>query len=192
MSEERKKPQSRFWRLVNEERERQFLRCIPEALEFRSLLYIGANANRRQMLDLFVARKFRIDILEIWPENAAEVAAWNAGEGAGAISKIHIGDVRLFERPAGYDVVVWWHGPEHIERSELPAVLGRLERTARGMVVLAAPSGRSPQGDAYGNPHERHRAALYPRDFRDLGYRINILGKTDRDGSNLLAWKRSR
>jgi hypothetical protein len=170
-------------------RREQLLRSIPDVGDYRSLLYIGANVERMEMLDLFIEKGYRIDILEAWPENLAGLVEWAVSNGV-TIQHFIEGDVRTFDREKAYDVVMWWHGPEHVTKEELPNVLHRLELAARHLVVLACPSGLSPQDEVYGNPFERHSATLYATDMRDFNYKINILGKTDKPNSNLISWKR--
>jgi len=170
------------------EREEQLLRAIPDIVGYSSVLYIGANVNRMEMVSLFTTINRRIDVLEAWPDNVRELEAWNAEKKV--FGKIELGDVRLLEKDRTHDVVMWWHGPEHIDIAELPSVLKKLERAARHLVVLACPSGKSPQGEAYGNPYEVHRSPVYACDLRACGYKINILGKTDKPRSNLIGWRR--
>jgi hypothetical protein len=169
-------------------REDQLLRAVPDIVGYKTILYIGANLERMEMVSLLANEERRIDALEVWPENHRELADWN--DKAKVFRNVVLGDVRELLYENAYDVVMWWHGPEHVAAAELPDILKRLERAARHLVVLACPSGKSVQGAAYGNPYEEHRASIYASDMRDLGYRINILGKTDKPNSNLIAWRR--
>lgn len=171
-------------------RELQLLRAIPDITAYKTMLYIGANTTRMEMVDLFFDAGCRIDVLEIWPRNYEGLRLWN--KTTNKFNHILCGDVRDWNRENSHDIVMWWHGPEHIPREQLPDTLERLERAARVMVVLACPSGQSFQGEAYGNPWETHVNNVYGHDLRDFGYRINILGKTDHGGSNLIGWKRRR
>lgn len=171
-------------------REEQLLRAIPDITAYKSVLYIGANLNRMEMVDVLFQAGCRIDVLEIWPRNYEGLRLWN--KTAQKFTTILCGDVREWNRANSHDTVMWWHGPEHIPRPHLGPTLARLEAAARIMVVVACPSGKVPQGEAYGNPWETHANYIYGRDLRDFGYRINILGKTDREGSNLIGWKRRR
>lgn len=171
-------------------REDQLLRAIPDITGYKTALYVGANMKRMEMVDVLHGAGCRIDVIEIWPRNFEGLRLWNKTEKK--FNSVVCGDIRDWTRTDSHDIVMWWHGPEHIPREQLPDTLGRLERAARVMVVLACPAGRVVQGEAYGNPWETHTNYLYPHDFRDFGYRINILGKTDREGSNLIAWKRRR
>lgn len=172
-----------------EARKEQLLRSIPDVLDYKTLLYVGANTRRMEMVDLFMVKGYKIDVLEIWPQNAIELGEWNRV--TKALNEIIIGDIRSFAASRHYDVVMWWHGPEHVKTDELPGILARLETLARKVVVLACPCGLYPQGETGGNPYEVHEQSIYPQNFRDLNYKINILGKTDKPGSNLIGWKRT-
>lgn len=88
-----------------------------------------------------------------------------------------------------WDVVMWIHGPEHIEKSELADTLRNIESYTRYLVVLGCPWGVYKQGKSYGNPYEVHRAYLYPEDFLKLRYKVESIGAKDTPGSNLTAWK---
>lgn len=171
------------------ERRAQFARAIPDATSIGSrLLYVGGKPERVQVLDLYLEAGWSVDILEAWHENAEALRRWPVLDLYPA-SLVIEGDVRTAPlRP--YDVVVWWHGPEHVKAEEFPAVLRRLESAATKMVILASPWGRYDQGPAGGNPFEEHLWAVYPEALRALGYKTDAIGTKDKKGSNLLAWKR--
>jgi len=166
----------------------QFLRRIPKALKYKTLLYIGANVKRMQMIEHFRAAKYRIDVVEIWPENVIVLKEWNKKHRV--FAKIYQADIRKFATTKKYDVVMWWHGPEHVEIDELRAILARLEWSARHFIILASPWGNYPQGAAGGNPFEEHISALTPKTWSSLGYSSDTIGELDKLGSNLLAWKK--
>jgi hypothetical protein len=171
------------------ERRYQFVRAIPDALSIgKTLLYIGAKTGRMQMFDLFADAKHKIDILEAWSPNVAELLRWNAEVGRARL--IIRGDVRQIEFEKGYDVAMWWHGPEHVAADELENALRRIEAAAKRIVILASPWGRYAQGLVEGNPFEAHRNSIYPETLQALGYETDAIGAKDRKGSNLLAWKR--
>lgn len=173
-----------------EAREAQLLRAVPDITGNRTVLYVGANTKRMEMVGLLSKAGCIIDVIEIWPRNYEGLRLWNKDHPT--FREIVCGDVREWAKADSHDCVMWWHGPEHVPKDELGPVLARLEAAARRIVVLACPSGRVLQGDAYGNPWEAHTNHIYPHDLRDYGYRINIIGKTDREGSNLIGWKRRR
>jgi hypothetical protein len=169
-------------------REKQLLRCIPDILKFKTLLYIGANTKRMQMMKLFRKAKYRIDILEVWRKNVVALRTWNKVKKA--VRKIIKGDVRKFKSGSKYDVVMWWHGPEHVKHEELGAILRNLEFMTNHIIVLASPWGLVKQGSIGSNPFEKHWGGIYTWDWEREGYSFDALGEPDKGGTNLLAWKR--
>jgi len=151
----------------------------------RSMLYIGASAWRAVLLEDFRDWGWRIDVLEIFPVNTAFVAH------AYRPRKVIEGDVRQADSllTETYDAVVWWHGPEHIPREDLPATLASLEQHAP-LVILSCPVGSAPQGEIYGNPHEAHLWDVYPHDLENLGYSVKAFTRTSPGADDaILAWK---
>jgi hypothetical protein len=171
-------------------REKQLMRQIPGALKYKTLLYIGANAKRMQMLKLFIKQKYRIDIIEIWPENIAGLKAWNQKKKN--VKKFYCADIRKFIPASKYDVIMWWHGPEHVRIEELRDILAHLEWSARHLVILASPWGDVAQEIDSKNPFEEHLAALYPKTWSGFGYKSHAIGKENIAFSNLLAWKQMK
>ena len=168
-------------------RERQLLREIPDILNYESLLYIGMSARengiiRDQMINLFESRNYKIQVIEIWPPNVESLRP--------KFPNILLGDIRdLHKMEIGtYDIAMFWHGPEHLEKHEIPDVLWKLEARARKYAVVACPWGRYDQIAVGGNPHEIHRCRVYAVDFERLGWKTSVIGQKDVRGSNLMAW----
>ena len=71
------------------------------------------------------------------------------------------GDVRNITNVDGlddqYDIVLWWHGPEHVKKEEFADILAQLKSKARLAVVVGCPHGQYRQGASYGN--------ISPQDF---------------------------
>lgn len=157
---------------------------IPYLFRPGSLLNIGANRVRFELLPELHQAKREITLLEVWPANAAH---WRGDK---RLRSVIEGDVRQVDKLdlGTFDTVLWWHGPEHINRSDLVKTLAKLEQMAEGLIVLGCPWGIYPQGEFMGNPHEIHQSALYPADFEVMGYQTATLGEADRQGS-LIAWK---
>jgi hypothetical protein len=147
------------------------------------MLYVGANPIRCHLANEFNAAGWHLELLEVWRPNIDHYAI------GGPFHDLTLGDIRKVGKLT-YDALFWWHGPEHIDRDELPALLNRLEKIAP-VVVLGCPWGRYDQGIEYGNPYEEHKATLYPNDFTDWGYEVATCGQPDTgDGlSHILAWK---
>lgn len=148
------------------------------------LLYVGASILRSQCLPDLVAAGHQVTILEIWPDNVAHYRARGFTVVQGDVRQV--GTLNL----PRYDVAFWWHGPEHVALSDLPATLAALEELA-DLVVLACPWGESPQGAVYGNPHEAHRISLAPLFFTARGYRTWTMGRPGlQSRSQIIAVKR--
>jgi len=159
------------------------LRLAPDIFEQKSVLYIGASKERAQILEEFIKNRYNITILEAFKPNAEY---WRS---LGVANKVIEGDVRNFNSEEKFDVVFWWHGPEHIEKREFPPVLKNFERMANKVIVLACPWGEYKQGANYDNEFEIHHSAYYEGDFEKLGFKTSYLGKRDFVGSNICAVK---
>lgn len=167
-------------------REKQLLKCIPTILDYKTLLYIGARKRMTQMVDLFVAASYTIDILEIWHPNVASLRDLKY------IRRVIEGDIRniLKMNFTNYDIVMWWHGPEHVHWKELGEILKNLELLANELTVIACPWGDNFQGQWKSNIHEEHVSSLYPEIFKGFGWKIDTIGEKDVPESNLLAWRK--
>lgn len=176
--------------LVGMDRRKSLSRLVPDLFteRYKSVLYIGANGLRSAFLPEFKQAGYNVTIVEAFPLNYQSLIKEH-GDLFDAINQCLVED---FNPPNGrkYDVICWWHGPEHVEEEKLPEILQRVEEFGNLLVILGCPWGRYELGDAYGNPYERHRAFLYPEIFIDLGYdRVECLGKKDVPGSNMTAIK---
>jgi len=164
---------------------------IPELGECGSCLYIGASPDRFEIVDLLLRWGYHtIDILEIWKDNVDQLREMN--EKNRIFRSIIHGDVRDIEIHIEeiYDVVMWWHGPEHIPKKDFRDTVVKIERFASEYVVIGCPWGSYPQGEVKGNRHEIHMSKIYRDDFQKLGYRIQTLRKPNKRGSNILAWRK--
>jgi len=171
---------------IEGERRAQLLRVVPELFAPGTLLYVGACYRRTQFLPELLGAGREVTILEIWPPYAAHFAGRDD-------LKVVCGDVcevtKLSLPHQVYDAAFWWHGPEHIERSDLEGALAGLEQVAR-LVVVGCPWGHSRQEARDGNKHQRHVSTLEPQDFEVLGYRVDaIKGPGGGSYSNILAVK---
>jgi hypothetical protein len=171
------------------EREYQFLKTIPEALMYKTLLYIGANPGRQQMLNLFLEKNYYIMIKEAWQKNCDELITMNKNKKI--YDELWTGDARYMDPyMQDTDITLWWHGPEHINKNELDFTLYNIESKTNKMVILGCPWGTNKQDAIDGNEFEIHRSTLYPEDFKLFGYQTITLGEKDVPGSNILSWKK--
>jgi len=169
---------------VIEERLELLRRYVPRLWERPGdVLYVGAAPQRFECGPELAQAGHRLTLLEVWPEYAALY------QDHPDVKRVIVGDVRNPPLGEYYDVVFWWHGPEHVERAEVRPTLNKLEALA-DLVVVGCPWGEYPQEAVDGNPHQAHRCALYPEDLRHWGYRVATLGQRDvpRRGA-LIAWR---
>jgi len=160
----------------------QIKRNIPSftTQEFKDLLYIGVAKNRFQFQTYLNNLNYNITILEAHTPNLEKY-----------VDKYTLinADVTKFETKNKWDVIMWWHGPEHISKEELKPILQKLEFMANKLVILGCPWGMCLQGVYSGNPYQVHKNHIYPLDLLELNYSVETIGKSDLPGSNLLAWK---
>lgn len=160
----------------------QLRSCIPHLwreARGKRLLYIGANRLRAFHALTLWGAGYEMALVEAYAPNAE---FW---QNSGLFGRVYAADVRKIDLPPAYDVVFWWHGPEHIARGELAGVLARLERLAP-LVILGCPNGEYAQDEAYGNPFERHLWSVQVRDLEALGYTVQIYRAAT---AELLAWR---
>ncbi len=178
---------------VQLEREKCVKRCIPELFsgKYQSVLYVGANQKRQHFLKNFEESNYkRIVILEAFKENFKFLKSkfetkqpdsyqvlW------GKVQEIE----KLLLKP--FDVIFFWHGPEHLPEEQIESTLKKLESISNYLIVLGMPFGKYVQGPEYGNPFELHRSYIYPSFLQKLGYLTETLGNKDEKGSNITAWK---
>lgn len=171
----------------NEEsvRTAQLFRVLPGITEPPGrMLYVGGHfryGRNLQMTAPFREAGWKIDIVEAFPNNVAQLsnAKW--------INSVFCMDIRHFWTSEKYDITMFWHGPEHLEKWELPALIERM-KTYSDRIILATPNGRYDQGDEYGNPFEKHVSTWYIDDFVKLGLQADAIGLPDRKQGNIIAW----
>lgn len=76
-----------------------------------------------------------------------------------------------------FDLIIWWHGPEHVSEADLIPTIEALEKIGR-CVVLGGPEGKdyyeeTSSGDA-------HRCVLSRKQFEELGYQTILFDRTER------------
>lgn len=174
-----------YWVYNKERRVKRLLILAPDLFKYKTLFYIGARKDRYDFLEMFEEHKYDIDILEVFGENVRflKTLSW--------VSKVIKGDVTKFKPKKKYDIVFWWHGPEHVRKGKLAKVLKVLESSARKMVVLGCPWGNVSQSKELEeeNPYEKHLNSFDIGFFEKRGYKTDYFGIKDVMGSNIIAVK---
>ena len=157
-------------------------RLVPDLYKYNSVLYIGARPDRFDYLDDFIRLQYQVTVIEPFYENYKWL---RTVPGIEEVIRMEVQELVFWEDT--YDVVFWWHGPEHVEEDELPSIMRELEKTANKIVVMGCPWGKVPQGAIYHNPYEKHRWYVTPEHFD--GYDVECLGMVNKLGSNITAAK---
>ncbi len=154
------------------------LPSIYDSEGIHSLLNIGfreySNRRKRWWIDICRANQIDWHILEIFPANVESYQAQCPKEDR---HRITCGDVRnieqLFQRP--FDVMMHWHGPEHLSKSDFLDTLPKMEAMTRKLLILGCPNGPEAQGAVYGNTNEMHVSFWKPAEFQALGFETEIV-----------------
>lgn len=141
----------------------------------RTCLNIGAWPKRYQIVKELKKAGWTVDLLEIWKEYCDFFVPKNL---FAHIYNINVVDIDLLDTQQ-WDMVLWWHGPEHIEKVEFETVLPKLLDRAKQFLVLAAPyNGEVDNPEEHAetitskwanNHHQLHRWNCTERDFKKFG-----------------------
>jgi len=174
-----------YWTYVKEKRREILMTMCPDIFSFKSVLYIGAKHDRSDFLEDFQKSGYEITILEIYKPNVEYLKniPW--------INEVVEADVCKFFTDKKFDVIFWWHGPEHVKKEEIELTLKKLEFLSNNLVILGCPWGIVPQDrNSNKNPFEEHISFFDTGYFENLGYKTDYFGKKDVMGSNILSLKR--
>jgi len=105
-------------------------------------------------------------IVEVFEENVTAAVRKGCPE-----DKIFNLDIRNVDLLPPADLLMFWHGPEHIIKEEFLDILPLLEAKYK-VLIFGMPLGEEPQGAAYGNPHESHVSAWSTEEWRELDYKV--------------------
>jgi len=169
--------------------EAQFLEgFIEDVFSYKTVLYIGASPARQILTKEFKDHGAVIDLVEVWSPNLDSLIKTHIG----VFDNFILGDVRKLNEVINrtYDVVCWWHGPEHVTKDEFESTLQGLTKYTNHLVVVACPYGNYPQGALEGNQFEIHHQALTPEDFHRIGWYAISFGKKHNPWSWVMAWYR--
>lgn len=165
-------------------REKQLIECIPDVYNYKSLLYVGADIHRCHMLKDFRNREQFIDIVEPFEANC------NYYKGVNGINNVYQSTIQDFKPNTKYDIVLWWHGPEHMNENEYEKTFKHMETMANKYIIMGVPWGINKQDAIDNNDYEIHRTSTLPEHFEKYGYKTNSIGNKDTWYSNILIWKK--
>lgn len=156
----------------------------------QSVLNVGYrqydNIRTRWWIDICRANNIDWHILEIFEPN---VTNFKQHAPSADHHRITQGDIKEIDTilPQKFDVIIHWHGPEHLLKDEYIELLPTIESCAKKMVLLGSPNGIEEQGIAFNNPNEEHISFWSEEDYQKLGYKTEHV--YDKAPGHITAWK---
>ena len=138
-------------------------------LKIKSFLNVGfhnwEDPRRHWWIKFCDANNISWKILEVFSHNVNDAITKGCPN-----DKIQLGNILDVDQYENFDCILFWHGPEHIEKDVFLNALPSIEAKANKLIIFGMPLGHEPQDDAYGNPFERHRSDWYEHEWKKLGY----------------------
>lgn len=148
----------------------------------KSILQVGGRgAGCIETFQIFKNKGYdKCDLLEIFKPNLD-------GLKNNIINNKILGDVRIIDKliKSPYDVIGWFHGPEHISKSEFITTLPKIMSLCN-IFVIGCPYGIWEQGAIHNNPHEVHISHWYPEELEILGFDMYLFGNKPDDHGVML------
>jgi len=177
------------------------IKFVPDLFNYHTLLYVGLalkwNYPFFRGQDGFDNANYEIDIIEVWPKYVEDLKKFNehgkkfknAYVGPGSFRNIILGDVRQANKLTDlkYDVVMWWHGPEHVREKDWKPTLDILSNMTEKILLLCIPSKEQKRGPENENPYEAHLSTGSSKIFENLGFTTTLIGDSR---EYILGWKR--
>jgi len=138
--------------------------------EFTSMVNVGFHdwqqPTRHWWINICKSNNVDWSIVEVFEPNVS--AAISQGCPEDKIYNLSIVDV---DKLPEADLLLFWHGPEHLLKEDFLSILPKLE-DKYDKLIFGMPLGEEPQGEAYGNPYECHISAWSSQEWKDLGYEV--------------------
>ena len=156
----------------------------------RSFLNIGFHDHQdirnRWWIDICQANNIDYHILEVFEPNVQNFLDHAAPEDHHRITCGNLLDIEsLYSQP--FDVILHWHGPEHLEQQTYLDALPALSSMANKLLILGCPNGEEEQNQAYGNPYEEHISFWTEQQFQELGFETILV--SDKSPGHITAYK---
>lgn len=143
---------------------------ILKKIEFKTFLNIGfhdwQDIRKHWWIEICKTNNIDWKIVEVFKSNVDDTIS----KGCPKDRIIH-GNIKDVEELPESDCIMFWHGPEHLYKQEFLDILPKLEEKYK-ILIFGMPWGEEPQGEAYGNPHEKHISAWDILEWKQLGYEV--------------------
>jgi hypothetical protein len=170
------------------------LAALPELGTYNKVLYVGANTTRFQLYGLFAYES--LYVLEVYDPYVKALRDSKKYP----VARVLRGNILDLEASqelrllAPFGLIVWWHGPEHVEIGALEGLLGpqgSIHKWYTGAILLGCPWGRYEQGAVDGNVWQKHVSHLNPEFFTERGYQVSTVGQRDTKDGAITVWRRA-
>ena len=161
-----------------------FMGSVPQVLDKRTCLYVGAWPGGTALIPELRAAGYELTIVEVWAPYVVDLQHEMLPH-----EKVVCSDIRTWEADSKYDLVIWWHGPEHMPIADWEATLEKLDGCARAWCVVAGPWGPYRQPPIDGNPQQEHVAVLEAKWFSARGWNVKTFGRHGIPGGEVVAWR---
>ena len=171
------------------------LLSIMGQIEFKSALYVGASSRIKnaktgtRLFKLYFADRLaqkceHVDLLEVWPANIEGL------KGTPPFKNLILGDARTIDEHVNqkYDLIFWWHGPEHIHEHEIGPTVEKMKTMCNKHIIFGCPWGVYEQDAVYGNPYEEHKSHLHPKLYSNLGFLTSTVSQPNHKLGNITSW----
>jgi len=166
------------------------LKKIAKNVSLTNFLNVGfhdyQDIRNRWWIDICRANNIDWHILEIFQANVDNFLSTAPEKDH---HRIHLGNLtevdNLFSQP--FDVLFHWHGPEHLDKKQYLNLLPKIEKMTAKLLILGCPNGHEDQGEAYGNPYEKHISFWTEDDFHQLGFKTILV--SDKKPGHITAYK---
>ncbi len=168
----------------------ELLREVARRRPPKSFLNIGfhdyQDVRNRWWIDICRANNIDWHILEVYPPNVDNFLAEAPAADHHRITCGNLLDLgRIYQRT--FDVILHWHGPEHLRREDFLTCLPQLLEHSRLVTILGCPDGEEEQGQAYGNPYEEHLSFWRREELESLGFTVQAV--RDKAPGHLTAYR---
>lgn len=160
----------------------------------KSVLQIGARPNISNQSaagwykTFMICKKYGFeifDILEIFRSNIENIKA------SFIRNKFHEDVLNINNISLSYDMIIWWHGPEHVSKLDFYNVLPAITNKCKYFVV-GCPNGKyiipNTSPNLRKNKHEKHVAHWCALEFSNMGFQVHSVYPPDQ-GLPLAAWR---
>ena len=167
-------------------REKTVVKILKKNPQIKSFLNVGFHdwddERRHWWIKICTENNMEWKILEIFKQNIEKAIQKGCPK-----NKLIEGNILNTNTYDNFDCILFWHGPEHIEKTVFLNALSQIENKANKLIIFGMPHGEEIQEAVYGNKFEEHVSAWYSNEWKDLGYSTIVVN--DRIPGHITSYK---